>query len=154
MINRKQKLILEQTDRKLKPFLALLHKGAPDTGWVYTIRKALNMSLGQLGKRVGQSPQGIRAVEQREINGQVTLRSLKEIASAMDMELVYALVPKDGSLEEMVEKRAMEIAEDIVNRTSQSMKLEDQENPKERLKRAFEEKKNELKNEMPKFLWD
>jgi hypothetical protein len=34
------------------------------------------------------------------------------------------------------------------------MALEDQENAKERLMKAYTEKKNELKTEMPKFLWD
>ncbi len=37
---------------------------------------------------------------------------------------------------------------------NQSMLLEDQENSKERILKAYEEKKNQLKNEIPKFLWD
>ena len=70
------------------------------------------------------------------------------------MQLIYAMVPNDGSLEELVDKKAMEMAKEIVNRTSQSMKLEDQENEKARLMNSYVEKKNELKNEVPKFLWD
>ena len=54
----------------------------------------------------------------------------------------------------MVDDRAMEKARDIVNRTSQNMKLEDQEIEKGRLMDSYTEKKNELKNEIPRFLWD
>jgi len=154
MNNRKQRLILEQTDRKIKPFVPLLHMRAPAEGWAFSIRNALNMSLRQLGKKLGVSPQAVKALEEREKSGTITLNSLKQIAKSMDMQLIYAMVPNDGSLEELVDKKAMEMAKEIVNRTSQSMKLEDQENEKARLMNSYVEKKNELKNEVPKFLWD
>jgi predicted DNA-binding mobile mystery protein A len=154
MANRKQRLILEQLDRKIMPFKTVANTPVPETGWLYSIRNALNMSLSQLGKKMGVTPQAIRAIEQREKNGTISLQSLRQIAKALDMQLVYALVPNEGSLEEKVEDRAWHLAQDIVNRTSQSMKLEDQENEKARLMQAFTEKKNELKNEIPKFLWD
>jgi predicted DNA-binding mobile mystery protein A len=151
---RQKRLIISQIDRKIKPFVGLEQIPPPPNGWINAIRTALNMSLRQLGEKTKMSPQGVKALEQREKTGAVTLQSIKDIAEALDMKLVYALVPNEGSLEKMIEKRAMELARQIVNRTSQSMKLEDQENPKERLMRALDEKKNELKNEMPKFLWD
>lgn len=151
---RKQRLLLEQADRKLRPFAGLHEHNVPTEGWIYTIRKALNMSLRQLANKLGVTPQAVKALERREKAGTITLQSLHDIAKSLDMRLVYALVPNDESLMDLVEKRAMEIAKEIVNRTSQSMKLEDQENPESRLMQAFNEKKNELKNEIPKFLWD
>lgn len=39
-------------------------------------------------------------------------------------------------------------------RTSHTMKLEDQENTKERIEKAIEERMKEILNEMPKSLWD
>jgi hypothetical protein len=42
----------------------------------------------------------------------------------------------------------------IVARTSNTMKLEDQENSEIRLSKAIEERKALLKYEMPKILWD
>src|ERR1035437_3213547 len=122
MNSRKKRLILEQMDRKLKPFIELAHMPMPEEGWVYSIRKALNISLRQLGKKLGVSPQAIKALEQREKNGTITMKSLKDIAKSINMHLLYALVPDDGSLEELVNKRAIGIAKEIVNRTSQSMK--------------------------------
>jgi len=34
------------------------------------------------------------------------------------------------------------------------MKLEDQQNSEQRIKKAIEQKTTEIKNEMPKYLWD
>ena len=70
------------------------------------------------------------------------------------MELVYGFVPKDGSIENLIDRKARALALQIVSRTSQTMKLEDQENSKQRLKIALEERTAILKNELPKILWD
>jgi hypothetical protein len=48
----------------------------------------------------------------------------------------------------------LELATEIVKRTSASMKLEDQENKPDRLKKAVIEKAEEIKFQMPKYLWD
>jgi predicted DNA-binding mobile mystery protein A len=154
MKSQKQRLILEQTSNKLAVLQGLQHVPKQPSGWINTIRTALNMSLSQLGKRARKTAQGVRALEQREKSGAITLQSLQEIAEAMDMKLVYAILPKEGTLEDMVTIKAEEKAREIVNRTDTSMALEDQAMAKGSLMNAFIEKKNELKNEMPKFLWD
>jgi hypothetical protein len=48
----------------------------------------------------------------------------------LDMQLVYGFVPNDGSLDALIEKRAKELATQIVMRTANTMKLEDQANSK------------------------
>jgi predicted DNA-binding mobile mystery protein A len=154
MNDRKQKLILEQTSRKLELFQQAAHVPVPPEGWVRTIRHALNMNLLQLARRLQIKSPTLKKMEDREREGKITLQSLKEIAEALDMKLVYAIVPKEDTLEDIVNKKVEEKAAEIVNRTTTTMALEDQENEKARLKNAFFEKKNELKNEMPKFLWD
>jgi hypothetical protein len=70
------------------------------------------------------------------------------------MKLVYGFVPKDGSLDALIERKAKELAIQIVMRTSQTMLLEDQANTEERLQKAIEDRTNELKRDMPKTLWD
>lgn len=70
------------------------------------------------------------------------------------MKLVYGFVPKDGSLDALIERKAKELAMQIVMRTSQTMLLEEQANTEERLKKAIEDRTNELKRDMPKTLWD
>ncbi len=54
----------------------------------------------------------------------------------------------------MIEKKAEELATIIVQRTSHTMALEDQEVSKERIKKAIKQQADELKYELPKTLWD
>jgi len=70
------------------------------------------------------------------------------------MHLVFGFVPKDCSLELLIYRKAKELATQIVLRTSNSMKLEDQENSQKRIQKAIEERTTAIKNEMPKILWD
>ena len=90
----------------------------------------------------------------REATGNITMNRLREAAQAMDMKLVYGLIPADGSIEKMIEKRAYVLAKEIVLRTSNSMKLEDQENSTERIEKAIQEKATEIKEELPKYIWE
>jgi predicted DNA-binding mobile mystery protein A len=154
MKNQKQQLLIDQTERKLTVFRPLKTVVIPPKGWIHTLRSALKMSMRQLGNRLSISAQSIKEMEEREVNGTISLRSLNEAARALDMKLVYGFVSQHESLDEMIEQRAQEIAREIVLRTSNSMKLEDQQNSEQRIKKAIEQKTTEIKNEMPKYLWD
>jgi hypothetical protein len=70
------------------------------------------------------------------------------------MQLVYGFVPNDGSLEALIDRKAEELATQIVMRTNNSMKLEDQENSKQRIEKAILERAFAIKTEMPKTLWE
>lgn len=153
MDRRKRKLIIEQLDSKLAAFKPAAVIIRPEKGWVNAIRTSLNMPLNTLGLKLDTTPQGIKNLELREQSGSITLNALKEAAEGLDMKLVYALIPKDESLEKMIEQRAYEMAKKIVMRTSASMKLEDQENTNERLRNAIIEKAEDIKDELPKYLW-
>jgi len=63
------------------------------------------MSMQQLGNKLGISKQGVLDIERREKDGSITIKSLKEVARAMDMQLVYGFIPIDGSLDSLIEKR-------------------------------------------------
>lgn len=150
----KKKLQIEQLDRKFKSFQKASEVTPPPSGWFKAIRVSLGMSLRQLADKLSITQQSVREIETREKEGSITLKSLKEAANAMDMQLVYALVPKEGTLDNLIDRKATELAIQIVSRTSNNMKLEDQENTKQRLKKAIEERTAIIKNEMPKALWD
>lgn len=154
MKNNKQQLLLQQTDKKLEAFKDLKATVVPAKGWVNTFRTALKMSLRQLGNRLHIAPQSTKEIEEREANGTITLNSLRDVANAMDMQLVYGFVSKHESLEQMIEKRAKEIATEIVMRTNNTMTLEDQQISTERIEKAITQKTTEIKSEMPKYLWD
>jgi len=150
----KQKLILEQIDRKILQLKKIEDLTIPASGWIYAIRQALGMSLRQLGNKMGITPQSVKEIEVRERNGTISLNVLRQFGKSLDLKLVYGYIPKYDSLEMIIERRAEEIAREIVNRTSTSMKLEDQENNPKRIKKAIIDKTNEIKLGMPKYLWD
>jgi len=147
-------IILRQLDRKIKMLRKAENMTIPSSGWIFVIRRALGMSLRQLGLRMDITPQSVKEMEDREKNGTISLNVLREFGKSMDMKLVYGFIPKQKSLEKLVEERAVRLAEEIVKRTSTNMEIEDQKLGSELIKKAIKEKAVELKQEMPKFLWD
>lgn len=150
----KQALLIQQLNAKMLAFASLQKVAPPPTGWIKAVRTALGMTLEQLGNKLSLTKQAAQAIENREKEGSITLKALREAANALDMQLVYGFVPKDGSLDALIDRKARELATQIVLRTSQTMKLEDQENSPERIKKAIEERANVLKSEMLKMLWN
>ena len=150
----KKKLQLDQLDRKMKVYNSVQKVAMPPTGWLKAVRVSLGMSLQQLGDKLSITKQSVREIELREKEGRIKLKKLRETAQALDMQLVYGLVPKDATIDALIDRKARELAIRIVSRTSNTMKLEDQENSKQRIKKAIEERTAVIKNELPKMLWD
>ena len=135
-------IVRNQLDDKM---LSLRKAGAvipPATGWIYAMRYALNMSLKQLGKRLSITPQSVKEMQNREQNGTISIKVLKQVAAAMDMQFVYGFIPKEQTLTGMIEKRAGELAEIIIHRASTQMELEDQGLNEQQMERALEERNN------------
>ena len=150
----KRFIVRNQLDDKI---LALHEAGdviPPPTGWIYAIRYALNMSLKQLGKRMSITPQSVKEIQDREKNGTISIKVLRQVATALKMKFVYGFIPIDQTLSGMIEKRANEVAEEIVTRTSIHMNLEDQGLSEKQIQRAIERKVKEMKEQVPKMLWD
>lgn len=126
----------------------------PASGWINAIRTSLGMTLEQLANKLSVSKQNVQRLEKSEQEKSITLKSLQDLANAMDMKLVYGFVPKDGTLDALIERKAAKLAYDIVYRTSQNMILEEQRVPYGRLQKSVEERKQEIIDKMPKSLWD
>jgi predicted DNA-binding mobile mystery protein A len=152
-MNRKS-LLIRQLENKMQAYIAAQKVATPPTGWIKAIRLAIGMSMEQLGKKLSITRQSIQAMEQREQEGSITIRSLREAADALDMQLRYAFIPKDASLDALIDRKARQLAKEIVMRTSNTMKLEDQEVSKERIEKAIEERAETIKTKMLKTLWD
>ncbi|WP_026751246.1 mobile mystery protein A [Sediminibacterium sp. C3] len=148
------KLQFQQLNEKMAKFTDLQHFILPSLGWIKTIRTGIGMSMEQLGKKLSITKQAVMDIEKREKEGAITIKAMQEIANAMDMKFVYGFIPTEGSLELMIEKKALEIATKIVLRTSTSMKLEDQANSKKRIETAIKERAAEIIKNTPKILWD
>jgi predicted DNA-binding mobile mystery protein A len=118
----KQKLIIEQLDRNLSAYRNLPE--TPQKGWIHVVRTGLKMSLRQLANRLSVTAPSVKEIEDREKNGSITMKNLKEAARALNMKLVYCLIPIDGTIDSMIERKAEELARKIVLRTANTMKLE------------------------------
>ncbi|MBI2429052.1 MAG: mobile mystery protein A [Ignavibacteriales bacterium] len=153
MKNSNKKLIIEQLDAKLARLQVLKEIDTPSKGWIHAIRTTLNMSLADLGRRLKKTAVSVREIEEREQSRTITLNKLIEVGEALDMQFVYGFIPKQDSIEKMIERRSLEVAREVVQRTSHTMALEDQENRKERLEKAVKERAEQLKREVPKYLW-
>ncbi|WNH13482.1 mobile mystery protein A [Thalassobellus suaedae] len=153
MRNKKQ-LLIEQLDQKLKPFQKTEIVLVPDKGWIHTIRTTLNMTMAQLGDKLGITKQGVKKIEESEAKGSISINSLKEVGNVLELKLVYGFVPKEGTIDNLISLKAEKLARKIVLRTNQNMKLEDQGISDEKIKASIIDLANDIKREMRKSLWD
>jgi predicted DNA-binding mobile mystery protein A len=100
MRNKPGNLRLKQLDRTLESFRAAQALPRPQKGWIRAIREAMGVSAGEVGRILGTSRQLPLQFEKAEADDSITLKSLRSVAHAMDCDLVYALVPRAGSMRE------------------------------------------------------
>lgn len=113
-------------DRRLssvRPLRSALTR--PNHGWIRAIRQALGMTAAQLGQRLGVKQSTISGFEAKEAEGAIQLNTLRRLAEAMNCTLVYALMP-NVPLDEMVRRRAQEVASDQLKLIEHTMLLENQ----------------------------
>ena len=79
----------------------------------------------KVAARIKVTAPRVVAIQQSEITGAITLKSLERAADALGCQLVYALVPRT-SLQHQVEERALELARQQLATTQHTMALEDQ----------------------------
>jgi len=149
-----KKLLIEQLDQKLAHFRDAGMVLVPQKGWVNTIRTTLNMTRDQLGNKLEVSKGAIQKIEEREATGQITINKLKDVGNALNMKFIYGFIPKDGTIESLINLKAEKLARKIVLRTNQHMKLEDQGISEDKIEHSINDLANEIKREMRKSLWD
>jgi predicted DNA-binding mobile mystery protein A len=126
MRNDFRSLRLKQLDRSLDGFRAARTVSRPQKGWIRAIREALGVSAGELARILGTSRQLPLQFEKAEAADTITLKSLRSVANALDCDLVYALVPRAGSMRELAESRIRAKVRKSVLAVEHSMALEDQ----------------------------
>ena len=149
-----QWLRLRQAIALLEPWQPLRTARAPGQGWVSTIRRAVGMSSAQLAARMHISRQSLEALEVREAAGTATVEALQRAADALDCDLVYALIPRQGSLDEMVTTQARRLAERLVGRAGHTMALEQQTVAVTETEQQIAVLTRRLLAEWPRGLWD
>ncbi|WP_299524198.1 XRE family transcriptional regulator [uncultured Lutibacter sp.] len=148
-----KRIAIEQLDRKLKPFYEIKNIDVPERGWIYTIRTTLNMTLQQLGYKLKITSQGVKDIEKRELSGSLTIKLLKEIAKALDMQFVYGFVSNHNSIDKFIELKARELAGKLVLKNLNSLEGNKELNEDE-IQQEIEEFAHEIKREIPRSLWD
>jgi predicted DNA-binding mobile mystery protein A len=112
------------------------------------------MTRDQLGAKLKLTKGAIQKIEEREAAGQITINKLRDIGQALDMQFVYGFVPKDGTIDNLINSKAEKLAKEIVLRTNQNMKLEDQGIGNDKINISIKDLAIEIKREMRKSLWD
>jgi predicted DNA-binding mobile mystery protein A len=149
-----KKISRVQLDKKIRNFNRISSINVPSGSWVFSLRNALGLSLSQLAKKMNISAQSVKEIEEREKEGRITLKILKDIANALELKFVYGFSAPNSSLEKILKKQANKVAREIVQRTDKNMKLEDQGNSKNRLNKAIKERTQALIDNQDKCLWD
>jgi predicted DNA-binding mobile mystery protein A len=150
---KQKKLMREQLDATLKRFVELKSIHPPRKGWIRAIRDALNISTRQLGDRLGVNKSRITRIEQDELSGSVTIKTMGRIAKSLDCEFVYGFVPRT-SLEDTLKNQATLVAKKRMIRVAHTMVLEDQGLPENEQKKVFKNIVDELVRTAPKSLWE
>lgn len=150
---KQKKLAREQLGQTLKQFLPLKAIVPPRKGWIRAVRDALGMTGEQLAKRLDTNKQRISRIEQDEKLGNITVKTLRNVAEALDCEFVYGFVPKQ-TLEDAVRNQARTVAKKRMSRSDQMMRLEKQELRPSEKEKAVESMISEIIDTMPKSLWD
>jgi len=125
----------------------------PPEGWIATVRKALGISGAQLGRLVGRTRANIAAAERSEQEGRATLQTMRTMAEAMGCKFVYAFVPPDGGLEDILKQRARNKAQTIVQRANTHMALEKQNLNQNQLNDEVEGLARDLLRSPPSDFW-
>ena len=148
-----QRIIIE---KKLSLWKKLRTEKRPPNGWLKAVRGALGMSTRQLAKKCGVHHSSILRIEKNEAQDKISIESLKKIASAMDCQLVYAIVPqiKYNKLEEIIDKQAVFLARKLIKKATHTMQLESQGISSKEIENQIKKLANTLKYEMDSRIWE
>lgn len=131
--------------------LAGLH--IPSEGWLRSTRKALSMSGAQLARRMDITRGAISNVEKAELDGGVTIKTMQQIAAAMNCRFVYAIVPEED-IERIIDRRARERARELVKKVSIQMAFENQALSREMQEAEITRVAKELLEKRTSELWN
>lgn len=148
-----KKLVREQLEETLNKLKVLKYFNPPPFGWIKALRSGLNMSGRQLANRIGVTKQSISRMEQDEVTGSITIKSMRKVAEGLDCVFVYGFVPRT-SLENTVRTKSEQVARDRMKRIDRTMSLEEQNIKKENIEKLINDDVKKMIEKMPRTLWD
>lgn len=147
-------LSVHQLDDQIRQYVNGQRFDRIPQGWIRSSRTAIGMTLKQLAKRLGFSVPAAKNFEMREVDEAITLASLRKIANAMEMDLVYYFKPKQDSLDDLLQFRVELKAKELMERSNQAMLLENQEADNKNKSREYDRLITEIRNQKLSSLWD
>jgi predicted DNA-binding mobile mystery protein A len=147
-------LSYHQLDDQIHAFVNGQRQDRIPAGWIHSTRTAIGMTLQQLASRLGLSVPAVKKFEQREQVEAISLGSLRKVAQAMDMELVYYFKPQANSLEAMMEARIEMRAKELMALSHQAMLLENQVPVKKNQERELMRLISEIRQQKLSSLWE
>src|SRR5271157_5666057 len=67
-------------------------------GWLRTVRRVVGVPAAEAAERIGVDAREIFRRERTEARGVIGLQSLRQAAEGLECNLVYGLIPKEGTL--------------------------------------------------------
>jgi predicted DNA-binding mobile mystery protein A len=141
MKSRFRQMLLKTISEKLDAVASLRGVKPPAGGWLRSIRLALGMPLHYPARKLNMTTPGLVKLEKAEGSGAISLKTLERAADALNCDLVYALLPRDGTLLDRIRGRARRKARKMIEPVGHSMLLEAQsaENLDERIDQLADE---------------
>ena len=122
-----RKLRIKQLERALQPFYLRLRTRRVRAGVGSVPSESDRDHRTTDGNSSREGPTLVVNLQKSEAEYRITLGSLRAAADALGCQLVYALVPKSGSIQDLAERRARaKAAENVRAVDEHSMALEDQ----------------------------
>lgn len=125
MKNHFDEVSMAQVSRRIEELRKSKDVASVRSGWISYMRKALGLTLNELAKIVGLSLPTVAQAEKREVEGKITIATLRKLAEAMECDLVYSFVPKK-ELKTFIHDKAREKATKSLMDADLHMKLENQ----------------------------
>jgi len=147
-------IITSQYRDKVNHAASSLHGIAiPPEGWLCTVRNALGMSAAALARRLGKTRALVSNTEKAELDGGVTIKTMRSMAEAMNCRFVYAIVPKD-SVEDIMSTQAQAKAKRQVMEAGKHMALEQQSLSQKQIAFEIERLQHDMLKDIPANFWD
>lgn len=74
-------------------------------GWLREVRQTVGIPVNEVARRLGVCRWQVYRHEQSEMESKIMLSTLRKAAEGLDCELVYGLVPREGTLMEMAARQ-------------------------------------------------
>jgi predicted DNA-binding mobile mystery protein A len=125
-----------------------------EKSWLRLVRKSLGMSGAELARTLHVTRALVAQAERNEEQGNVTIKTLKTLATAMGCKLVYAIVPENNeTIEDLIKKQALKKARAIAARTHEHMAFENQSLSRDSLDFQIQQLAERLRIQMPSDFW-